>query len=81
MPRGLAVPEMLSRQAYGAINGALITPSRMVEAVAPLGVAALWAASGGYDLYLMLAFAATLVMVGAFWTASFMARPKFPKTA
>ncbi|WPZ14493.1 MFS transporter [Nitratireductor rhodophyticola] len=79
--RGLAVPEMLSREAYGAINGALITPSRMVEAVAPLGVAALWAASGGYDLYLMLAFAATLVMVGAFWTASFMARPKFPKTA
>lgn len=78
--RGLAVPEMLSREAYGAINGALITPSRTIEALAPLGVAVLWAASGGYDLYLMIAFAATLVMVGAFWTAAFMARPKFPKT-
>ncbi|EKF20702.1 MFS transporter [Nitratireductor pacificus] len=77
--RGLAVPEMVSREAYGAINGALVAPARMVEAVAPLGVAMIWAASGGYDTVLLVILAAALIMMAAFWSAARFARRAGPR--
>lgn len=72
--RGLAVPEMLSREAYGAINGALLAPSHMVQAAAPLVAAWLWAASGSYDVVLIVILAGAMVMAAAFWMAAMLSR-------
>lgn len=33
--RGLAVPEMLTREAYGALNGVLALPGTVAKALAP----------------------------------------------
>ncbi|MFC4350705.1 MFS transporter [Fodinicurvata halophila] len=68
--RGLAVPEMLSRQAYGAINGAISAPSNAAKALAPVGAALLWSASGSYDSLLLAAGAAGLLVVASFATAA-----------
>jgi predicted MFS family arabinose efflux permease len=74
--RGLAVPEMLSGQAYGSINGALVAPMHFVQAVAPLAAASVWAATGGYDAVLVATFAGAMVLAFAFWIAAALARPK-----
>ncbi len=71
--RGLAVPEMLSRQAYGAINGALSTPMHLVQAVAPLAAAWLWAASGSYDMVLTAILAGSVLLALSFWAAALLA--------
>src|SRR5262249_47843791 len=39
--RGVAVPELLTREAYGAINGALALPSTLAKALAPAAAAML----------------------------------------
>ncbi|MFK8253313.1 MFS transporter [Ancylobacter terrae] len=72
--RGLAVPEMLTRQAYGAVNGALTAPASVSRAVAPLGAALLWSASGSYDAVLLALLAGTLVLALGFWSAAALSR-------
>jgi len=68
--RGLAVPEMLSREAYGAISGALAGPSLVARAAAPVGAAAIWSATQTYDSVLIVIFVgATLTAIG-FWIAA-----------
>ena len=76
--RGLMIPEMVSRQAYGALNGALLAPMHVVQAAAPLAAAAIWQASGGYDAVLFAVLAATLILVLSFWGAAFAARGPMP---
>ncbi|WP_349291508.1 MFS transporter [Nitratireductor mangrovi] len=71
--RGLAVPEMVDRNAYGAINGALTAPMHLVQAVAPLGAAALWAHDGSYDVVLVVVIAGAVVLAVSFWTAALLA--------
>lgn len=68
--RGLAVPEMVTREAYGAVNGVLAAPATLSRALAPVGAAALWAWSGSYDAVLLAAIAGALVLVAGFWTAA-----------
>lgn len=77
--RGLAIPEMLSRQAYGAINGAISVPSNAAKALAPVGAALLWSASGSYDSLLLAAGAAALVVVASFATAAWYSARSNPK--
>ena len=73
--RGFMVPEMISRDAYGAINGALVAPMNVTLAVAPL-VAAWWSATGGYDAVLIaIGIGATILCVG-FWTATLLSRSR-----
>ncbi len=72
--RGLAVPEMLSRQAYGAINGALTAPSLVAMALAPLAAAALWSATGSYDAVLLALIGGATVLALGFWTAAAISR-------
>lgn len=74
--RGLAVPEMVSPEAYGSINGALVAPTHFVQAVAPLAAASIWAASGGYELVMLAIFAASMVLAVSFWIAAALARPR-----
>jgi predicted MFS family arabinose efflux permease len=68
--RGMAIPEMVSREAYGAINGALVGPMHLVQAVSPLAAAWLWSKTGNYDAVMVaLAIGAILMCIG-FWTAA-----------
>lgn len=68
--RGLAVPEMLTREAYGAINGALNAPAIVVRALAPLAAAFLWEAFGSYNAVLIAALVTSVLTVIAYWFAA-----------
>jgi hypothetical protein len=70
---------MLSRDAYGAINGALIGPSFLARSIAPLGAAGLWAITQNYDLVLMAIIAGAGITAVSFWAAAFSAtKPPAP---
>ncbi|WP_246668926.1 MFS transporter [Ancylobacter sp. TS-1] len=73
--RGLIVPELITRRAYGAVNGALSVPATLSRALAPAGLAALWTATGSYDAVLFAVIALALVLALGFWTAALVARP------
>jgi predicted MFS family arabinose efflux permease len=70
--RGLVVPEMLTRDAYGAINGALAVPTIVAKAAAPFGAALLWDRSGSYGPVLIALLAGSLLLVIAFWVSAFL---------
>jgi predicted MFS family arabinose efflux permease len=72
--RGLVVPELLTRDAYGAINGLLALPANIAKAFAPAATAALWAVQGSYDLVLWAALVSSIVVVLAFAFASASAK-------
>lgn len=72
--RGLVVPEMLTRRAYGAVNGALAIPATAARAVAPAGLALLWSAAGSYDAVLAAVIIGSLVLAAGFWSAAFLSR-------
>jgi predicted MFS family arabinose efflux permease len=72
--RGLSVPEMLTREAYGAVNGAMSAPSTISRALAPLGAALIWSMSGSYDGVLAAIIGLTLLLAAGFWLAAFLSR-------
>jgi hypothetical protein len=72
--RGMAVPEMLSRRAYGAINGALTAPALIAKSAAPLGAALLWSVTQTYDAVLIALFAGGALTAAGFWTAATLSR-------
>ncbi|MGE0502363.1 MAG: MFS transporter [Rhizobiaceae bacterium] len=72
--RGLAVPEMVSRDAYGAVNGALLGPMHLAQALAPLAAAWLWAQGGGYAPVLVAIFVGAVVLCLGFWGAASLSR-------
>ena len=59
--RGLAIPELLSREAYGELNGMLVTPGMAARAAAPITAAWLWSI-GQYALMLDVVLATTALM-------------------
>jgi len=67
--RGLAVPEMLTQDAYGAINGVLALPANVAKALAPALTAGLWAFAHSYDPVLVVALVSAGVAILAFWFA------------
>nr|WP_210191593.1 MULTISPECIES: MFS transporter [Rhodomicrobium] len=72
--RGMAVPEMLSRHSYGAINGALTGPSLLAKALAPAGAAALWAVTQNYNGVILAIFAGALLTAIGFWSAALLSK-------
>jgi predicted MFS family arabinose efflux permease len=74
--RGIAVPEMLTREAYGALNSVLAVPTAIAKAIAPLGIAMLWAAAGSYDVVLVGVLASSTLVVAGFWFAAAQTDPK-----
>ncbi len=76
--RGLVVPEMLTRRAYGAVNGAMAVPATVARALAPVGLAMLWAATGSYDAVLGGIILASVVVAAGFWTAVVLSKPADP---
>lgn len=72
--RGTAIPEMLTQQAYGAINGAMAAPSTILRAVGPFAGAVLWTWGGSYTTVLIAVFAGSLIVTIAFWLAALTSR-------
>lgn len=78
--RGLAVPDMLTTQDYGAINGAMNTPATIAKAAAPLGAAMLWSLTQSYAMVLIAIIAGSLVLTFGFWFAAWLSQ-KGPREA
>jgi len=68
--RGIVVPEMVSREAYGAVNGALGVPMILAKAGAPLAAAWIWSATGSYTVVLAIIVATSTIMALSFWWAA-----------
>jgi predicted MFS family arabinose efflux permease len=74
--RGIAIPEMLTRSAYGAINSVLAIPATIARAVSPLGIALLWAATGSYTSVLVATLIGSALVVAGFWFAAAQSGPR-----
>lgn len=72
--RGTMVPEMVSRDAYGAISGALTAPMNVMQALGPLAAAWLWSVTGGYGAVFAAAGACAAVFCLGFWAAAWFSR-------
>jgi len=68
--RGTAVPEMVTREAYGAVNGSLVAPWNVTQSAAPLAAAVIWQASGSYGMVLAGIFIGSLTLCAGFWFAA-----------
>lgn len=68
--RGTAVPDLLWREGYGGINGALALPSNVAKAVAPFAAALIWQAAGDYDAVLWAIVGGSLIAAAGFWFAA-----------
>lgn len=68
--RGLVVPEMLSRNAYGSINGLLTAPTLIARAIGPGLAASIWMINESYDDVLLLVIVLSSIFVIAFWMAA-----------
>ena len=76
--RGVAVPEMLTRDSYGEINSVLAIPGTIAKAAAPLLVALLWVAADSYDMVLLIILASSTLVVVGFWFAAAQTLLKHP---
>lgn len=74
--RSLAVPEMVSQDAYGAINGAMFAPMKVMQAASPLAAAWIWSATGDYDAVLIGIGAGAVMLCVGFWTAAALSRAR-----
>jgi MFS family permease len=72
--RGMMAPEMIGPEVYGSVNGALVAPSRLALAFAPLAAAWLWERSGNYDGVLVGVFLSATILCLSFWGAVAMSR-------
>lgn len=72
--RGAAVPEMLTRENYGTVMGAMNVPATIARALGPLGAAALWSVDRSYTPVLVAIVAASCILAVAFWLAAWTAR-------
>jgi predicted MFS family arabinose efflux permease len=70
--RGAAVPEMLTRNSYGAVMGAMNIPATIARALAPVGAAALWSVSRSYDPVLIAILVGAIVLAFGFWSAALL---------
>lgn len=74
--RGTAVPDLLWREGYGAINGALTLPANVARAGAPFGAALIWSAAENYDAVLWSILMGGAIAAVAFWIAAARAEPR-----
>lgn len=64
--KGIAIPELLTKDAYGAINGAMNIPVKLVKAFSPSIAAAVWYVNSDYNSVLILLAALGLVSAISF---------------
>jgi predicted MFS family arabinose efflux permease len=73
--RGIAIPEMISREGYGAISGAIGTGMVLARAVGPLAAAWIALETGGYTATLVAMLVVGVAIALCFWAAARAARP------
>lgn len=64
--RGTSVPDLLGREGFGAISGALVLPASIAAAIAPSLAALIWEVTGGYAAVIFTMLAAMLVSAAGF---------------
>lgn len=64
--KGIAVPELLSKEGYGIITGAMSLPVQMTKALAPTITALVWFITKGYNLLLTVLIIAGFIVVLSF---------------
>lgn len=64
--RGTSVPELLGREGFGAISGALTLPASIAAAIAPSLAALIWQATGGYAAVILTMLVAMLTSAAGF---------------
>lgn len=74
--RGTAVPDLMWREGYGAINGVLSMSASIAQALSPFAAALLWEISGGYDAVLWAVFASSVVAAISFSLALRLKAPQ-----
>ncbi|MGB0085826.1 MAG: hypothetical protein WBP94_10700, partial [Rhodomicrobiaceae bacterium] len=52
-----------------------MSPSLVARAAAPIGAAALWSATGNYDVVVLAMVVAAAIVAAAFWAAALGAAP------
>ncbi|HVR66520.1 MAG TPA: MFS transporter [Verrucomicrobiae bacterium] len=74
--RSAAVPDLMSRDGYGSINGMLGFPAMIAQALSPLAAAVIWSLTGGYDAVLWTLLAMSTIAAMAFWAAAALAKSR-----
>ncbi|MBQ4837885.1 MFS transporter [Pseudoalteromonas luteoviolacea] len=64
--KGIAIPELLTKEAYGAINGAMSMPIQFIKAGAPAIAAWIWMITQSYDMVLLVLGGIGIVAVACF---------------
>ncbi|ESP94183.1 MULTISPECIES: MFS transporter [Pseudoalteromonas] len=64
--KGIAIPELLTKEAYGAINGAMNMPIQFIKAGAPAIAAWVWMMTQSYDMVLLVLGGVGMVAVASF---------------
>lgn len=77
--RGVVVPEMLTRSAYGTVSSLLSIPATIARACGPLAAALLWSATGSYHSVVVASLIGSALIVAGFWFAA--AQPQRPQSA
>ena len=72
--RGVAVPELLTKDGYGTLNGAINLPATIARGASPLLAAHLWSLTGSYHQPLLYGIAGCFVMAAGFWLAAWRQR-------
>lgn len=64
--RGTSVPELLGRDGFGAISGALTLPASIAAAIAPSLAALIWQVTGGYAAVIFTMLLAMMISAAGF---------------
>jgi MFS family permease len=68
--RGTAVPDLLTKEHYGTINGAITLVFAIARALGPFAAAAAWTAAGNYTVVLWIMFAGACLTAISFLMAA-----------
>ena len=68
-----AAPELLGREGYGTLQGAIIMPVYAAQAIAPFAAAMIWQIAGDYDLLERVLPAIALTSLTVFALATLLA--------
>ena len=78
--RSFMVPEMLSKHAYGALNGIITISATVARAIMPLVAAWIWETNRSYQPVIVAVVFLSLVLMATFWLAAWWSRPSLAGT-
>ena len=73
--RSFMVPEMLSKHAYGALNGIITVCATVARAIMPLAAAWIWETDQSYQPVILTIVGMSVLLAATFWLAVWWSRP------